>query len=174
MIEQLRNITGPLGPFVPWQERLAAQERWKNFLTLSDIREMQSLLHLCNDDLEAFGLDADETCILLLEGLAMVATKDDSKAMISFLQAMLDSEERRDQVLDTIGSFDILEVPHLLDYTLSHLPSWGENTAISLASALGTIHSESAKSMLDRLENIYPANAAVLGEIQSARTNLQG
>lgn len=162
-------MIGPLGPFVSFKDRLSDQSKWKLSLSESDLPGLRLILVMPDAELVEQGMDPDEICDLVLGGITEVAKNIALAPVLTILEELLALPERRCQTLDAIGAIGNRRAFPLLEKVFESLPAWGEEVAVSLASALGMLGGVEAMALLERLKMRYPANSEVQEEIRIAQ-----
>ncbi len=169
MLENLTQITGPLGPMVSFEQRLAACDAWVNGLMEKDLQLLNAILMMKPEELERDQLDAEEVFVQVAEGLVVLAEAypDD---VLQILGDQLMNPTLTTILLDAIGNWGSMLAMPLLERAAEK--KFDEEIAVSIASAAGMIGGDRAMDLLAKLEARYPDLEMLKQEIEIARENM--
>lgn len=165
ILEQLGQITGPLGPMVSIDERMADQADWLGGLEMSAVQSLTQVLLMEAAELDELGMDVEEIEMLSAEALARLGNVD-PVAIRSAFYSLAQVPHARLRAIYGMGEWaDPAVVPILASMAAS---ASDPEIAVALAAALGNVGNGEAAQVLNDLKSKFIGNSEVEDEIALA------
>ena len=164
MIDRLRRISGPLGPFLSVEEREQMKIAWLESVRLEQLPVLVRILGMKSEEI------TEEMLEQAAEGIVKIGQSDPIPAL-SGLKAALPNNKARTLAIEAMGQ---INHPAALDNLVEILDLYGGSSVevlVALACAAGFLGSADAAAFLLTLESNFGHIPEVSREIQIAKGN---
>lgn len=170
MLDNIAQLTGPLGPSVSLAEREQAEVRWLARLQVSDIPALVALLRMPVDTLITQCANAEEVQEVAASGLTFLGVHDPEACLQAFSD-LVPAAMTNATLVDAMGRWRQPGLRRLYEQLLAGTEDTA--VAIALASAFSELPEVEAVPLLERLEARFGHDAEVAAEIRTARSILE-